>query len=298
MSTVKMQDIVFSKEIFVPMKTNTPMDDMFSFEGGIFPATNYMIIGDPGSGKTTLGLDVLSQVQSTQKKRKVLFISAEMNKIDMFGFAKRYPKFNTIDILFTGEFLDNNIGKTIENELEKGYDLVLADSFMEIQESIMESNSMSRNQAEKWIIDLMNKHNLGGNKKKIHTAFLMIQQVTKGGLFAGSNKLKHNTTGMCELRMSKDYHGERFVTFTKNRRGSKHERLFYNLESNDDVNYNQKRLDRDIHVRKLQKQEELTITKDQEDFEKLLDSLPKEIKLPKKTEKTFVENDFNDEAPF
>jgi hypothetical protein len=77
-----------------------------------------------------------------------------------------------------------------------------------------------------------------------------------------------------------------------------HERLFYSLESNDHVTYDQKRLDRDIHIKKLQKKEEGTISKDQKEFEKLLGSLPKEIKLPKKPEKQIIDNDFSDDLPF
>ena len=30
------------------MKTNGPVDYMFSTDGGFFPATNYMLVGDPG----------------------------------------------------------------------------------------------------------------------------------------------------------------------------------------------------------------------------------------------------------
>ena len=291
MNTVKMQDITFSDDIFQPMLTKTPIDAMFSYEGGIFPATNYMLIGGPGSGKTTLGLDVLANVQTQDPDRKVLFISAEMNRIDMFGFVKRYPKFGELAILFTGEHTDQNIQTIIEEELAIGYDLVLADSFVEIQESVIESEGMSRNQSEKWLIDLMNSHNLGANKAKKHTSFIMVQQVTKGGVFAGSNKLKHNTTGMCELRHSKDYSDERFLAFTKNRRGSKHERLFYSLEPSLHVKYDQKRLERDSEVRKLRKQEQDSITSDKDALDQLLDSLP--ITISKETKPTKINNFIN-----
>lgn len=297
MSTVKMKNVVFPDKIFSPMKTGTPMDEMFSYDGGIFPATNYMLVGDPGSGKTTIGLDVLAQVQANHRKRKVLFISAEMNRIDMFGFAKRYPKFSGIDILFTGEFTESNIRDIIEKELEKGYDLVLADSFMEIQECVMESNGLGKGQAEKWLIDLMNKHNLGKNKSAVHTSFIMIQQVTKGGIFAGSNKLKHITTGMCELKFSKGFNGERYLTFSKNRRGCRHERLFYSLESNEHVGYDQKRLERDLRVKNLRKSEEATIDSDSEEFDKLFNEEPPEPIEANERGNTFI-SELIDETPF
>ena len=223
-----------------------------------------------------------------------------MNQIDMFGFAKRYPKFNDLDILFTGELSDKDLKKEVEHELNQGYDLILADSFVEIQESVMESCKISRNQAEKWLIDLMNKHNLGNNKGKIHSSFIMVQQVTKGGVFAGSNKLKHNTTGMCELRKSKDMHDERYISFTKNRRGCKHEKLYYDLSLPDHVDFDEQRLKRDSNVRKLIKKEDYTFDTDQEEFEQLLESLPTEKSMPKRKNKEPIMNGYapSDDLPF
>jgi len=82
----------------------------------------------------------------------------------------------------------------------------------------------------------MLSHNLGGNKNKKNTTFLAIQQVTKGGVFVGSNKLKHNTTGMLELRRGDEDINPHMV-FTKNRRGQVQEKLFYSLSNSGDVDY-------------------------------------------------------------
>ena len=95
---VKMDDISFNKDLFVPMPTGRKIDDLLSSEGGLMKGTNFAFIGDPGVGKTTVILDVLADLQS--KGQKVLFISGEMNSIDMHGYVKRFPKFGQVPILF------------------------------------------------------------------------------------------------------------------------------------------------------------------------------------------------------
>ena len=44
------------------------MDEFFSHENGVPCASNVMIIGDPGVGKTTIMLDVLSSIQNKGTK--------------------------------------------------------------------------------------------------------------------------------------------------------------------------------------------------------------------------------------
>jgi hypothetical protein len=76
---------------------------------------------------------------------------------------------------------------------------------------------------------------MSNNDSKKWTSFLCIQQVTKEGVFLGSNKLKHNTTGMMELRFDKD--GTRYVMFTKNRRGEVNIKMQFDLSATGDVKY-------------------------------------------------------------
>jgi predicted ATP-dependent serine protease len=166
----------------------------------------------------------------------VLFVSAEMTRIDLFQYVQRFPKFGSIPILFLGEYSDSNPKRIMEEVLAEGYDCVLIDSFAEVQCTVKETLHISGNAAEKWLIDLMLSHNLGGNKNQKNTTFLAIQQVTKGGVFVGSNKLKHNTTGMLELRRGDDDINPHMI-FTKNRRGQVQEKLFYSLSNSGDVDY-------------------------------------------------------------
>jgi hypothetical protein len=114
------------------------------------------------------------------------------------------------------------------------------------------------------MIDMMIQHNKGNNEGKRYTSFLAIQQVTKGGNFVGSNKLKHNTTGMIELRYSNEFSGDRYAKVTKNRRGFQYEKIFFSLDNPNSVEYDVKRLERDEEIRKrLQKEKEILLSEEE-----------------------------------
>jgi predicted ATP-dependent serine protease len=141
---------------------------MFSSKGGIFPATNYMIVGDPGIGKSTVTLDFISNITAGNPDCKALFISGEMTRIDMYDYVQRYPKFGNIDTIFLGEYLDENPKQIIETIFNEGYDIILTDSFVEVQEAVKEACAMTSKGAEKWLIDQMVINNQGFNMKNSH----------------------------------------------------------------------------------------------------------------------------------
>ena len=232
---VQMRNQTFDKSLFIPMATGREIDFMFSLDGGINKSTNYLVIGDPGVGKSTVTLDIVSDLVSLGYQ--CLFISAEMTRIDLFKYVERFPKFGHVDTLFLGEYCDDNPKLVIEEALAKGYDLVLIDSFVEVQDSVKEATRVTSNSAEKWLIDQMLKNNMGENDPGKNTAFLCIQQVTKGGVFLGSNKLKHITTGMLEMRYEDGNAGATFLHFTKNRRGPCNIKMYFELRSGGQVIY-------------------------------------------------------------
>lgn len=260
---VKMEDLTFDPKLFEPIKTGKAIDTLLSTDGGFPRATNFMMVGDPGVGKSTVAMDILSDLQTSGAS--VLFISAEMDRIDLYGYVKRYPKFGTIDILFLGEYLDQNPKLIVEHMLNKGYDIVLIDSFVEVQDTVKEANGMTTGATEKWLIDQMRNNNAGRNDKGLYTSFLCIQQVNKGGSFVGSNKLKHNTTGMMEVRFEDD--GSRYVTFTKNRRGEVNKRMFFDLAATGDVKYDMARYDLDEAARQVLENEREELRKESTGFD-------------------------------
>ena len=223
----QMDDVSFNDSLFVPIKTNTIVDSILSTEGGVFPGTNTVVIGDPGVGKSTVLLDWLAAFQSSGKR--VLFISGEMNEIDMVSYVKRFPKFGKLPILFMQQYADQ-AKEAIELSFEDGYDIILVDSWAEINDMVQEQNGWTRKKAESWLLDLMDKHNKAKNKGNKHTAFICIQQMTKGGEFAGSNRIKHMTTSMAQLKFDgRGRDAARFIEFSKNRRGDVGEKIYFSL---------------------------------------------------------------------
>ena len=84
-TTMTMDSFKFNPELFVPMKTDTKIDNLLSSEGGMMKGTNVAFVGDPGVGKTTVLLDMLANLH--KNGNKVLFISGEMTQIDMVGMV-------------------------------------------------------------------------------------------------------------------------------------------------------------------------------------------------------------------
>tara|TARA_R110000803_G_scaffold46098_1_gene96825 strand:+ start:1001 stop:1876 length:876 start_codon:yes stop_codon:yes gene_type:complete len=267
----KIGETKFAEGLFEAHKTHTPLDGLFSIDGGVPKATNYMCVGDPGVGKSTVTLDIIANAKAHGSK--VLFISAEMSQVDLYLYVKRYPKFGELDIFFPQEIEDDECPKVVLEEiLSEGYDIVLIDSFVELQETIRESGRMTRNSSEKYLLDLMYMHNLGNNKIKSFTSFLNIQQVGKSGIFVGSNKLKHMTTGMMEIRfLDEDSQDERYVTFSKNRRGHVGKRMFFDLNATGDVTYDTERFKKAEGLKLLKKAEAEKIKKSGMQFDALFD---------------------------
>ena len=206
------------------------MDKFISYEGGIPAACNIMACGDPGVGKTTVLLDVLAGVANRGKK--CLFISGEMGRKQMFKYTQRFPQFGIIDTLFMSDYLEYNTKDVVEQILERGYDLVLIDSIAEIIDGVRDDNQWDRKMAESWLVDVCIRMNKGENNNNKYTSFLLIQQVTKSGVFVGSNKIKHLTDAMMELRRESERDGGgTYITFTKNRNGDAGLKMGYQIST-------------------------------------------------------------------
>ena len=276
---VKMKDIQFEKGLFENWMTGKIMDELLCSYKGLPKGVNYMVIGDPGVGKTTIILDLLSDL-SLYNSAKVLFVSAEMNEIDLAIYVQRFPKFQNLDILFVeGEFDQESHGcKTLERLsaiLDQGWDVVAIDSFYELQGIIKEEENITLKKAESVLLSLMKQQSKGVNDRSVNTTFLTIQQVTKSGAFVGSNRLKHCITAMMELRLEnpKNIYSDRYAVFTKHRRGDVGVRLYYDLGATGDVFYNEERYRNDQQIRRLQSNAANSIRNLADQFDLLFNSI-------------------------
>jgi len=225
-TTMVMDEFKFDPQLFVPMKTNKKIDNLLSSEGGLMKGTNVAFVGDPGVGKTTVLLDILSDLQSNGNK--TLFISGEMNQIDMVGMVKRFPKFGQMPILFMGDWIEHDPLVIVKSILSEGWDAVLIDSFAELAVAVVDFHGGTMKNAETKLLNLFEQHNKGENKSKLNTCFMIIQQVTKGGEFAGSNRFKHMITAMAHMKFVE---GGRAMWFSKNRRGGEMNKQFFSLDT-------------------------------------------------------------------
>ncbi len=78
--------------------------------------------------------------------------------------------------------------------------------------------------------------------------------MTKSGNFIGSNRLKHSITAMMELRFDnpRNVFSDRYVVFSKHRRGDVGVRLYYDLSTTGDVRFDSERFEKDARIRRMQ----------------------------------------------
>lgn len=242
----RIDDIVIDENMLKIYKSGQVIDDMFSFEGGIPVCTNIMVTGDPGSGKTTIMLHTLANMQMKNKNLKCLFVSAEMGRKGIHSYKKRFPIFGCLETLFTCEYADHNMKDVVEQLFDKGYDYILIDSIAELLDTVKEDSGMSQAQVDKWLLELCINQNRGMNKRKVYTTMLLIQQVTKNGTFLGSNKIKHISDAHMELKKRKrkkrkrkspdDVQQKYYMFFSKNRNGNTFVECEYQLNV-DNIKY-------------------------------------------------------------
>lgn len=274
-SLTKLDDLNFSDALFVPLATGLPIDSFLSNEGGFLPGSNIMAAGAPGIGKTTVLLETLYAVQNEDPTKRVLFISAEMNQLDMARYLKRFPHWGQLPILFLSDYVDQDPQAVIEQTLQQGWDIVLTDSYTEVNDTIKEACNLTRGKTEKWFLDMMIANNQGKNQLKKYTTFITILQLSKGGTFVGSNKLKHMTTAMLELQWKgSENSAERYMEFSKNRLGQVGHKLFFDFT--DGVQFDTKRWKRDLLNQEMIEDERAKLATEDDHFDRLFGAIPNE----------------------
>ena len=237
--THRLRDLNFPPEVFIPLQTGKFIDTVTSRKQGTMPATITVVVGEPGSGKTTLLVDKLYSIEEKNPDKKCLYISSEMNPIDNMELAEELPQLMDVEGFYLAD--EENPKQAMEDILEEGWDYVIIDSFMDVKDKVKDADccKMSATATETWLISLMIKHTKGQNESGKYTAFDVIQHITKGGTYAGSTKLKHNTTAMMYVRVDMQTN-ERYMVYVKNRRGDINKKL-YIVKNEDGLDFNSKK---------------------------------------------------------
>ena len=275
-SFTKLDDLDIDESLNIPMVTDTIADQFISNDGGFLPGTNVMAAGAPGVGKTTVLLELLSKLHAQGKR--ALFISAEMSQIDMARYLKRFPQWGQLPILFLGDYTDSCPKTVVESAMEEGWDIILTDSYTEVNDTIKEACGLTRSKTEKWFLDLMIKHNKALNKSKTYTCFVTILQLSKGGTFVGSNKLKHMTTSMMHLDWEGGENGRRYMEFSKNRVGGVGKKLYYTI-NDEGLEFDGARYNRDLLSDAMVEEERKQLDSESNTFDKLFGLLPEDEKM-------------------
>lgn len=248
--TRTLKDTKLDESLFIPYVTQSPLDGLFSNKGGIMPACNYIVIGDPGVGKTSILCDYVAQIP------KHLFVSGEMDDVDMYEYGNRIENIKTLNTLYMSDVYaafdyeeEPDLWAALEDICLSGLNVILIDSLKEVLDPICEQMKWSYKKAETKFVQLMNKAN-----KEFRTSFVIIQQINKGGEFVGTNALKHNTTGMFEIRHVKGQEGVMRFSADKNRRGWKYRQLQYRF-GEVGIEWDMEALDRLLTAERIMKEE-------------------------------------------
>jgi predicted ATP-dependent serine protease len=213
---------------FRAWKTNSLLDNMFSDHTGlegVLSGTANIVVGESGVGKSTVMLDIISKIKTSDERAKILYISSEMTRNDLFFYYQKNPSISNVPTLLITDYITQRFDQILEATLTGDWDIILIDSYQDIVVKMTDVLGWKSNRAATWLTNLI-----------IHSAdtlgktIFAIQHMTKSGTYVGGTYLKHATTAMMEIR--KDDHGRRYATFSKNRRsGSTVDlRLYYKLE--------------------------------------------------------------------
>ena len=235
--------------------TGTLLDYLLSTPGGLPKAANYLVLGDPGSGKSTISFDMAANIQIGYPDARVLVIEAEMNALETAPFAYRFPKIAALPILFVGGGIQgsSHTCQSLVNTLRRGWDVVVIDSLEKVCSIICYEEGWPSTKAMLWVLSLIKQHCCGVNVRKVPTSFLTIQQVTKNGTARGSNIIMHDASAVMYLKLSSltNQYSDRYVYLGKNRRGFVNFPLFYDIVSGGDVTFDVERYDDECDKREI-----------------------------------------------
>jgi len=231
-------------EKFKANPTGTAFDKIASKRNGIMPATTYIITGESGAGKTTVAANIADYLKENNPGFTAGFISSEMDRDDWTEECLDNPRLAKLDTVFMLEYIDApNYLEILVGALKK-WKYVILDSFEVTIDQLKDIKGWTSKKAESELINMLRRA-----ATESGATIFAIQQYTKGGTFVGSNKIKHMLTGMIYVMFDKN--GDRYVVFTKNRRGGHmvQKRLYFTKsKENGRLLFDGQRLENDMAI--------------------------------------------------
>lgn len=274
-------------EIFNPYKSNKFIDNVMSKKGGTMPGTTTVISGGPSVGKTTIFLDLLHNITQTyinslpeEEKESALkefvYFSSEMKRIDIQAEEEEKPWMKEILSILLNEYEKSEYKELIEAVITYGYRTIVIDSFQNIVERLVSFCGMTSTQATTFLLHLIERANTGDTITGHCTSVLLIQQVTKGGIFVGKNSLKHDTTAFVHCEFDEKDKSKRFLYFSKNRRNGRilFQKLYYSVNNNNEITYDEKRWIEDRERENIMKTEDEQLQINKDNFNSLFINTP------------------------
>jgi len=221
-------DIEIPSYLDNPMKTGLGYMDYILGEAGFFPTQCTVLTGDPGSGKTTLALEMASSMRGLGTT--VAFASCEMRKEMVAKFQKRLKARHPVKVI-TDKIIRTKRGSTripfashvptlietcerIRAQQPDRPFLLIVDSLQELDDGYFRSGRKTSKTAYR-ALDQLNQW-----CKQTECGLVIIGQVTKSGQMAGSNGMRHLIDAHLHLSVeTKDdeMRGARILQATKNR---------------------------------------------------------------------------------
>lgn len=251
---INVEDMEFPN--FGLFKTHKKIDELFSDHeegGGLYGGTVNIVIGESGVGKSTVMLDLLASIVEHNPEAKILYISSEMTRNDIMFYYRKTPAIGKVPTLLLMDYVKNGqLAQVLEKSFNGEHDVILLDSYQDVLVKLKEVHGWKSTKAESWLTNMMIDA-----AEKCGNAVLAIQHMTKGGQYVGSTYLKHATTAMLEIRF--DLTGQRYIEFSKNRRGGSGtgKRLYYKLNEEGAVVYDVARFNETEEMRNFENVETL-----------------------------------------
>lgn len=200
-----LRDIVVPKKFYNRIDLGIPiLNEVFGGQDmpGILPGTTFLFTGVPGAGKSTMALQ-LADLFAKNSGRNVLYNVGEENRYMVKMRADRLG--------LAGNFCINQI-EQVDDLLkfcdENGVEVLFQDSLQSLMDGDLEGNARLKSVTKK----------LQAWKEQSDVTMFIIGHVTKAGMFAGPQEIKHDVDAHAHLRMNAET-GNRVFELQKNRFG-------------------------------------------------------------------------------